>query len=377
MRWIDLGGYDRRVDLERFRAEFPVLTRRVYLNTGTDGPLPKRAVEAARAQLERESSEGRSGARHFDLLNQMAEELRARLAGLLNADVDEVALTRSTTDGINLVLAGVDLKPGDEVLTSDEEHPGLLAPLGALRRRGTAVSEVPLAEMVQAVGDRTKLIAVSHVSWMRGLAAPIAELRATGIPLLIDGAQALGAIPVDMRALGCDFYAAAGQKWLCGPDATGVLYVRRDRTEQLGMPWPSYITLSDPARPLELPPAPGARRFDCGEAAGPLVAAALGALDVLEAAGWDWIFETASTQAQRLRDLLAGRVELLPHGPTTLVTWRPPAVTDDEGAFELVQRLENEDVIVRAFPGKPWLRASVGAWNSDADLKRLVTLIVR
>jgi L-cysteine/cystine lyase len=154
-----------------------------------------------------------------------------------------------------------------------------------------------------------------------------------------------------------------------------VLYVRKERTEELGIPWPSYMSLNDTAHPLELSPCPGARRFDGGMTAGPLVAAALASLDVLEEAGWDWVFENAGRQAQKLRDLLADRVELLQGEPTTLVTWRPHAVTDDQGAFELVQHLEAKDVIVRAFLGKPWLRASVGAWNSDADLERLAALM--
>jgi L-cysteine/cystine lyase len=363
------------VDFERFRSEFPVLARRVYLNTGTDGPLPARAVEAARAQLERELSNGRSGAGHFVALGELAEQLRTRLAALLGADSEEVALTRSTTDGINAVLHGLGLQRGDEVLTSDEEHPGMLAPLGALRRRGVTVREAPLDQLAGAVCERTRLIAVSHVSWMRGLIAPVEQLRATGVSLLLDGAQGLGAIPVDVGALGCDFYAAAGQKWLCGPDATGVLYVRRERIDELDLAWPSYMSLGEVARPLDLVPGPGARRFDGGMTSGPLVATSLASLDLLEEAGWAWLHENARRKAQELRDLLGDRVELVPGGPTTLVTWRPTGVTDDQGAFELVQRLEAEDVIVRAFPGKPWLRASVGAWNSDTDLERLATLV--
>jgi L-cysteine/cystine lyase len=362
------------VDLERFRAEFPVLAHRAYLNTGTDGPLTRRASEAARAQLEIELRDGRSGVTHFSRIGRLAEDLRTRLARLLNADLDEVALTRSTTDGINVVLAGLGLREGDEVLTSDEEHPGLLAPLGALRKKGISIRTAPFSEIAGAVGSRTRLIAVSHVSWMRGLVAPVSELRATGVPLLLDGAQALGAMPVDMRALRCDFYAAAGQKWLCGPDATGVLFVRRERIEELGIPWPSYMTLADTTRPLELVPGPGARRFDGGMIVGPLAAAAIASLEVLETAGWSWVFERARRQAQALRDRLTDKVSVLAGGPTTLVAWQPTGVSDDQGAFELVQRLEAEGVIVRAFPGKPWLRASVGAWNSDADLERLIDL---
>jgi selenocysteine lyase/cysteine desulfurase len=360
------------VQAEQFRAEFPVLERCAYLNAGTDGPLPRRSVDAATAQLEHELRNGRSGAAHFGQLGRMAEELRSRLAALLGARTDEVALTHSTTDGINVVLRGLGLGPGDEVLTSDEEHTGLLAPLGALRRRGVAIRTAPFDEVADAVAAETKLIAVSHVSWMRGRIAAIEKLRRTGPPLLLDGAQALGAIPVDVHALGCDFYAAAGQKWLCGPDATGVLFVSERWIDELGVPWPNFMTLRDVEQPLGLLPASGARRFDGGMISGQLVAGALASLELLEEAGWQWIFERARRQSEQLRGLLAGRAELLPGGPTTLVSWHPPGVADTQGALAIVERLESKGVVVRAFPGRPWLRASVGAWNSDDDLERLV-----
>lgn len=361
------------MDAAKFRSRFPVLEKRAYLNTGSDGPIPRRSVEAAREQLESELVEGRSGSAHAIALGQMAEDLRRRLASLLGADVDQVALTGSTTDGVNAVLNGFPFDRGDEVLTTDEEHPGLLAPLGALRkRRGVDIRTAPFDDVANAVSSRTRLIAVSHVSWLRGALVAIDDLRSTGVPLLLDGAQALGAIPVDVDALGCDFYAAAGQKWLCGPDRTGVLYVKRERVDELGVPWPGFMTLAEVTRPLELVPAPGARRFDSGMIASTLVAGSLGSLDVLAEAGWPWIFERGPRLAGLLRErLTAEGVEVLT-GVTTLVSWRPRGVSDMEGAVAVVQKLEERDVVVRAFPGKPWIRASVGAWNSEDDLDRLL-----
>ena len=252
----------------------------------------------------------------------------------------------------------------------------MLAPLGVLQRRGVTVRQVPLSEVADAAGPRTRLIAVSHVSWMRGSVAPVRELMATGVPVLLDGAQGLGAIPVDVRALGCDFYAAAGQKWLCGPDATGVLYVRRERIEALGIPWPSYVSLSDPSQPLELSPALGARRFDGGEAAGPLVAAALASLDVLEEAGWDWVFETARRQAQKLRQLLVrkGRAPgQRGYDARDLAAGRRSSTTRPPSSWSSASRPKTSSCAPSR--GTPWLRASVGAWNSDADLERLAILI--
>src|SRR5437588_2877799 len=141
------------LDYDRFRAEFPVLATHAYLNAGTDGPIPARSAEASRARLAHELREGRSGAVHWDGLDALCERLRTRLAALMRASQDEVALTRSATDAINLVLAGLDLSRGDEILTTDEEHPGLLALLAACARRtGATIRVAPFAQVADAVG---------------------------------------------------------------------------------------------------------------------------------------------------------------------------------------------------------------------------------
>jgi selenocysteine lyase/cysteine desulfurase len=357
------------MDADAFRAEFPVLERIAYLNAGTDGPVPRRGFDAAVARLRHELEDGRSGATYFEGLKQLATRLRERLAGFMGCDADELALTRSTTDGVSTVMSAIeDLGPGDEVLTSDEEHPGLLAPLALARRRlGFEVREAPFAELAAAVGERTRLVATSHVSWVGGKRVDAAAIRAAGARLLLDGAQGLGAVPVDVRALDCDYYAASGQKWLCGPDGAGCLYVRRDLCADLMPPWPSYISLAEPARASELIVHEGARRFDMGVAPGPATSWALAAADLLAEAGIDAVTERAAAQAEKLAAALAERGrELAPRDRTTLVSWRA-----DEPEAE-VARLAERGVVVRYLPGRGLVRASVGAWTSDADLDRLL-----
>ena len=132
--------------MDDLRAQFPVFERVEYLNAGTNGPIPQPAYEAAVASLRRQLEDGRSGKAYFDECVERIDLLRGRIATLIGADLGELALTGSTTDGVNAALAALDLGPGDEVLTSDEEHPGVLAPLGALReRRGVSVRVVPFA----------------------------------------------------------------------------------------------------------------------------------------------------------------------------------------------------------------------------------------
>ena len=353
------------------RRAFPVLAHVAYLNAGTDGPVPSAAAVAAAERTQRELERGRSGPEHTDSLQEMAARLRAAVMRLLGCGAGEVALTGSTTDGVNTVVQGLELAPGDEVLTTDEEHPGLLAPLAvARRRRGVEIRVAPFERLAEGVGPRTRLIAASHVSWLTGRVLDTEALRATGVPLLLDGAQALGAVPVDVGALGCDFYAASGQKWLCGPDGTGYLYVRSERVEALQPPWPSYVSLDDPGRPADLVLHAGARRFDTGVIAGPATAWALAAIEVLEGAGWDWVLSRGPALADRLAGLIAQRgIAVAPRGRSTLVSWE----AGDTAAT--VERLAGEGFVVRGLPGRPLVRASVGAWSSDEEIERLAAAL--
>ena len=228
-----------------------------------------------------------------------------------------MVLTGSTTDGVNIVLSGLALGPGDEVLTSHEEHPGLLVPLAVgARRRGYTVRQAPFAEIAQEAGS-AKLVACSHVSWITGEMVDAEALASTDALVLLDGAQGLGAVPVDVRRLGCDFYAASGQKWMCGPVGSGYLYVREGR---LDVAHPGVAELRHrrrprtPARGRACGRAPSASSWACRPPEHTAWSAA--ALDVLEAAGFDDVLAAAADGAERLADRLreSGRT-VAPRGP--------------------------------------------------------------
>ena len=357
--------------MNSLRAEFPVLEHTAYLNAGTNGPVPRRAVDAAVESLGTQAEDGRGGRPFFEPLIQSADDLRRRAAALLGCDQGEVALTGSTTDGVNSVLGAIGLGPGDEVLTSDEEHPGLLAPLAALRDRvGVRVRVAPFAELPGEVRAETRLVACSHVSWLTGRVVDAHALAATGVPVLLDGAQGLGAVAVDVRALGCDFYAASGQKWLCGPNGIGYLYVRAERVAALPAPWPGYHALAEAGKALEATLHPDARRLGTGLPAAHDLAFAHAALDVLEEAGSERSSDHAALLAQGLADdLAAGGLTVAPRGASTLVSF---AVPEPRG---FIERLAGEHrMVLRDLPGTPYVRASVGGWTSAEELDRLLGL---
>ncbi len=347
---------------EEARAQFPVLERYAYLQAGSVGPLARGTIDAMQAEEERGLREGRGSLASFMQLLDARETLRGDVAALVGVEPANVALTASTTDGCNVVLSGLDLRPGDEVITTTDEHFGLLGPLHTSGANVVVVEPQP-ERILAAVTPRTRLIAVSHVLWTTGAILPVDELRAeTGLPLLVDGAQSVGAVPVD--ASGVDFYTVSGQKWLCGPEGTGALVVMDP--DALRIAHPSYLSQDGYELDGEFTPKPGAARFDpnvtpSGATAG--LRAAIGAKP-------EWGYERAEGMAERFREALgeAGCDVVVPERRATLVSWRVPAET----SAELVAALAEAGVIVRDLPGRGLVRASVGWWTSDDDLQRLV-----
>src|SRR5262245_54006342 len=303
-------------------------------------------------------AEGRGGEPYFSRALAMRDEVREKLAALLGVDAAQVALTRSTTDGCNIVLAGLRLGPDDEIITSDVEHFGLIGPLHA---SGARIVTAPEDGIVDAVTDRTRLIAISHVSWVTGNSLDPARVKAeTGLPILVDGAQSAGAIPVDAAAF--DYYALSCQKWLCGPDVTGALVVARPDELPVGLP--SYFAQTEHGPGCCYVPRAGAERFDSGWIGTPSLAGLSAALEV--APGWR--FERAAEMVARCRELLDERFEVVTKPDHAgLVTFRP-----EGDPTELVEKLRGQNVIVRELPGRDLIRVSCGYWTSDEDLERLL-----
>lgn len=367
--------------LAALRSEIPVTAHAAYLNAGTFGPLHRSTVAAQQEVQRRELEDGRSSTAYWLEIAATRKRLREQLGALAGVPADQVTLTTSTGQGCNTVFAGLGLTPDDEVVTTDLEHFGLLGPLHAsgARVRMARLAGRPAADaldLVKAqVTPRTKLIAISHVAWSTGQVIPVAALRAeTGVPLLVDGAQSVGAIDLTAGGAGpgagavpaVDFYTGSAQKWLCGPDQTGVLYVRNP--EQLRIALPSYMSKLSYEEDGAFVPQPSAARFE--QQSGPL--SGLAGLEAALAVHPAWRYTRALEAAARCRELLlaAGQEVVTEPGQATLVTW----VARGDSA-ELVQKAHEQCVIIRDLPGTGWARASCGWWTTEDDLQRLVAAI--
>jgi L-cysteine/cystine lyase len=354
------------MNFDEARALFPVLERVAYLNAGTFGPLARPTAKVIAEQVQRDLEHGRSGKPYIDDVVAARAAVRGLVAELLAAAPEGVSLTSSTTDGCNIVLGGLGLRPEDEIVTTDAEHFGLAGPVFAsgatvrVARVRELGPEEALEAIIAEITPRTRLLAVSHVLWTTGVLIDVHALKErTSLPVLVDGAQSVGAIPVEVGAV--DYYTVSGQKWLGGPDSTGALYVAD--VEGLRVARPGYFAQESFEPGGRYVPRPGAQRFDPGW----LSPASLKGLATAIALAPEWRFDRIRDVAARCRETLGEHVDVVtPPAQAGLVTFRP-----DGDAEEVTARLLEHGVVVRNLPGTPWVRASCGWWTSEEDVERL------
>jgi L-cysteine/cystine lyase len=378
--------------LAAVRAALPALEAGIYLNTGSVGPLP---AETAAAMTEISTYELTTGRAHEDYFHETLQrmaEARAAVAAVLVADVGDIALTHSTTDGMNIGTLAIDWTAGDRAVTTSLEHPGGIGAIYHLRDRlgvelgfvdvGAGADQAAvLAAFDAAIDERTRLVAISHVLWASGAVLPIAGIaeiaHARGAMVVVDGAQSAGAIPLELAATGADVYAIPAQKWLLGPEgmgAVGIGAAMRDRLQPTLGGYFSFESSDSAGMAVRLPDA---RRFEASNFHRPSIvgmARSIGWLSMF--VGLDWVYERGAAMARRAADGLAAidGVELLTPraNMATLVTFRIAGWSAAAALEELGARVF---AVARTIPLLDALRISVGFFTSEAELQRFMDAV--
>lgn len=312
---------------------------------------------------------------------------REAAAKLVNAGPDDVALTQNTTHGMNLGVAAIDWREGDEVITASTEHPGSLMPLHvAARRFGIEVNLVlpPItAEKIEAaMTPRTRLVALSHVDWTSGAVLPLEEIcacaRDRGVITLIDGAQSVGNVAVDVPATGADMYAFTGHKWVLGPEGMGAFYVRPELP--LHSPNVGYLSLPRPTdfdKEGDYDLRPDARRFEASTMSAALAGGFAQAADATRERG-EAGFEEIRRRADLLIDLLSEKPRVSLRSPKPAQSGLVSFEIDGVEAKEAADRLLEQRFVLRFVPGPPpYVRASTHLFNTEEELRALARAVDR
>lgn len=366
---------------ERLENEYGFTPGLIYLNTGSLGPTPRSTLDVvmkAWTALETNPVAMSYGA---GSVHALADKTRGAVGSLIGCTEDEVLLTRSTTNAMNIAALGIDLMRGDRVLTTDSEHEGGSACWKYLEKRlGIVVDRVAIApddhdvkgiveRFAAAIRKETKVISASHIVFSTGLKMPVREIvalaKTKNILTIVDGAQAVGNIEVDVKSIGCDAYSAPGHKWLMAPKGTGFLYINKDSAAKI--------------QPVEWTVGKAYVAGSSGIGSLPLIVGLGAAVEAAQKRG----VAASETQNLRLRNrayeglkkIAKARVLSAPPGPlaTALLTFRLPDGVAHMPFFAALR--DKHKVILRGIPRFQAMRLSPHVFNSEADIDVALTAI--
>ena len=379
------------MDIQAIRTQIPALAHTAYLNTGWSGPPPTRVAQAMKDRIDQELELGPIMPEVLESGREIQSQARAAVARLLNTSLEEVLVTRNTTEGLNIVLSGLDWEPGDEIIICDMEHGSVIAPAQLMGQRyGVAVkvvdlevqdsSEVILTKIEAEFTPKTRMVFVSHILYATGRKMPAEELRKLtkdkGIFLMLDGAQTGGHIELDMASSGFDFYSIPGQKWILGYEGSGALFIRR---EHLGRIHPAHTGGRGIASPADAhnfqPVTDSMEKFLGGSVSVPVQAAFLEATKFIEEIGIKNIENRNLDLAASAKAKLAAVPGVTVHSPmernesSGLVSF---SIVGQEPVSIVEKLWESDRLVVRQVGYPAGVRASLHFFNTDHEIDLLV-----
>jgi L-cysteine/cystine lyase len=393
------GIYPAPTHIEHHRRQFPALANKAYFNFGGQGPLPQASLEAIRQAYDYIEFHGPFSAGANDWITEEANQTRLAIASELAAPVETITLTENITVGCNIAMWGIDWQAGDHMLLTDAEHPGIVATAQEIARRfDVEISTCPIMAtlnqgnptevIAQHLQPRTRLVVLNHLLWNTGQILPLTEIvevcrrysKGTQlIRVLVDAAQSVGCLPLNLTELGADFYAFTGHKWLCGPEGLGGLYVRPDAFESIS---PTFIGWRGIATGKTGQPVgwkPDGRRFEVATSSYPLYAGLRAAIATHQQWGtpqerYEQICQLSEYLWQGLSQLDVVKCLKISPPQAGLVSF---VLTNEQSHTHLVQSLEQQGFMLRTFLNPNCVRACVHYFTQQAEIDQLVEAIKR
>ncbi len=372
------------MDIKELRNEFPITRNYNFQNHAAVAPLSRRSAEAVRTYL----THAEENAYLKGGFYKHADQVRAQIAQLINAQPEEVTFCKNTSEGLSMVANGLTWQNGDNIVTTNAEFAANIYPWQSIRPRGVTVKmvieedgRIPIERLIEAIDNRTRLVAISSVQYASGFRSDLATIgeycQSKGVLLCVDAIQSLGVFPIDVRAMNIDFLAADGHKWLCAPEGSGLFYVRRELQGHLRPTAIGWLSMKDPTQfdKYQFEFADTARRYDSGSYNLAGVYALGGAIELLQEIGVEEI-------SKRLLSLTDQLVEGVRNKGYRVVSSRAPGEASGIVSFfsdihepgDIQRHLQAEHrIVISVRRGK--LRASPHLYNTEAEIKQLITAL--
>jgi cysteine desulfurase/selenocysteine lyase len=361
----------------KYRDQFPVTQRLIYLNHAAVAPLPKRSADAMK-NLADDALD--YGSLHYDQWLDSYEGLRVATAKLIGADRGEIAMVKNTSEGIATIAMGMDWRPGDRIVAFKEEFPANYFPWRRLEAQRCSVEWLSIRDPLQSIeraARGAKLLAISFVQYLSGLRVDLNAIgeicHRNGCFFFVDAIQGLGAFPLDVETAHIDALAADGHKWLLGPEGCGILYVRKERQDSIfpkEFGWTNVAGYNDYAsRDMTLRPDAG--RYECGTLNTIGCYGLRASIELLLEAGIERIGPLVQALAGRLAEGARQKgyqvlCERTPDNGSGIVTLHKPGMDSREVVRDLKERG------IMAAPRQGWVRFSPHFYISPEEIDRVV-----
>jgi len=387
-----LDTEDRTTTLEEHRQAFPGLHHKVYFNFGGQGPLPQAAIEAIIDAHNYLQLKGPFSLKINAWLQKRNALLRSDLATELQVNPKTLTLTENVTAGCNIVLWGFPWQAGDHILLTDCEHPGIMAIVREVAKRFNLVIDYapirdtlnqgnPVEVIAQSLEAKTRLVVLSHILWNTGQLLPLSEIvelchsyQAGNVQVLVDAAQSVGVLPLNLTELKADFYAFTGHKWLCGPAGVGGLYIRPEVFTTLRPTFLGWRGIYEDETDGEFRLREDGQRFEIATSAYPQYEGLRAALAIHQEWAtpidrYNQICDLSGYLWQKLSNL--AEVECLKKSPPQagLVSF---TVQSKLSHAEIVQALETQGFFLRTLKDPDCLRACVHYFTIPTEIDRLI-----